>query len=85
MSNKDANNSGYSYPFQFKGLIQKPEVTSYMYGTHTITENGKTYAIQSKTINLDLYISKKVTVKGTKINGYPLDGGPELIDVKGVE
>ena len=84
-SNKDANGSGENYPFQFKGLIEKPEVTSYMYGTHTINENGKTYALQSTTINLDRYIGKKVTVKGTKMNDYPVDGGPEFIDVKVVE
>ncbi len=74
-----------TYPFQFKGLVKKPEVTTYMYGTHTISNEGKTYALKSSTINLDSYINKTVTVKGTKINGYPVDGGPEYIDVKEVE
>lgn len=84
-NNKDSTGSTASYPFQFKGLIKKPEVTSYMYGTHTITGSDKTYALQSTTINLDQYINKNVTVKGTRIEGYPVDGGPEFIDVKAVD
>lgn len=74
-----------TYPFRFKGLVKKPEVTTYMYGTHTISNEGKTYALKSSTINLDTYINKTVTVKGTKIKGYPVDGGLEYVDVKEVE
>src|SRR5215210_4133073 len=74
-----------NYPCQFKGLLKKQGITTYMYGTHTITNEGKTYALNSTTINLDTLIDKTVTVKGNKINGYPVDGGPELIDVKEVE
>jgi hypothetical protein len=74
-----------AYPFQFKGLLKKQEVTSYMYGTHTITSDTKMYALKSTIVNLDTYINKTVTVKGNKINGYPVDGGPEFIDVKEVE
>jgi hypothetical protein len=74
-----------TYPFQFKGLVKKQMVTTYMYGTHTITEEGKTYALKSSTVNLDQYVDKTVTVKGNKIDGYPVDNGPEYIDVKAVE
>ncbi len=74
-----------TYPFQFKGLLKKQEVTTYQYGTHTISLEGKTYALKSSTINLDTHVNKTVTVKGTKVAGYPVDGGPEFIDVKEVQ
>jgi len=74
-----------TYPFQFKGLLKKQEITTYQYGTHTISNEGKTYALKSSTINLDTHVNKTVTVKGNKINGYPVDGGPKLIDVKEVK
>ncbi len=73
------------YPVEFKGLIIKQGITSYMYGTHTITGNNKTYALKSSTVNLNDYVDKTVTIKGSKIDGYPVDGGPDYIDVKVVE
>lgn len=74
-----------TYSFQFKGLLKKQGITTYQYGTHTITNEGQTYALKSSAANLDNYIDKTVTVKGEKIKGYPVDGGPEFIDVKEVE
>src|SRR3954470_2984865 len=74
-----------NYPFTAEGVVQKSGFTTYMYGSHTISENGKTFALQSTRINLDLYINKRVIVKGSKMEGYPVDDGPELIDVKAVE
>lgn len=71
--------------FEFEGVIQKRGFTTYMYGTHTISSNNKTYALQSTTINLDSYLNNKVLIKGAKVNGYPVEDGPELIDVKSVE
>jgi hypothetical protein len=84
-SNSPSNLSNQTYPFEFEGVIQKPGVTAYMYGSHTISNNGKMYALQSTSLNLDLYLNKTVTVKGSKVPGYPLEGGPDLIDVKAVE
>jgi len=79
------DNTKETYPFQFKGLLKKQEITTYQYGTHTISNEGKTYALKSSTINLDTHVNKTATVKGNKINGYPVDGGPEFIDVKEVQ
>lgn len=73
-----------TYPFYFKGLLEKQTITSYQYGTHIISNKDKTYALKSSTINLDTYINQTVTIKGNKIKGYPVDGGPEYIDVKEV-
>ena len=68
------------------GIIKKLEVSTWMYGTHTlIDENGKLlYALQSSIINLDNYENKNVIIFGNKIDGYPVDGGPVYIDVKRV-
>jgi hypothetical protein len=74
-----------TYPFEFKGVLKKQGVTSYMYGTHIIQFEGQTYALRSSTIVLDQYVDKTVTVKGSKITGYPVDNGPEYIEVKAVE
>jgi len=63
------------------GTIEKPGITTFQYGTHLLKADHKTYALKSGTINLDLYLDKNVTIKGKKVAGYPVDGGPELVDV----
>ncbi|TKC06506.1 hypothetical protein FA048_14920 [Pedobacter polaris] len=63
------------------GTIEKLGMTTFQYGTHILKAENKTYALKSTRINLDTYINKKVTIKGNKVSGYPLEGGPELIDV----
>ena len=66
-----------SIPVEITGIIQKQGVTSYMYGTHVISG----YALRSNTILLDNYIDYNVTIVGYKIDGYPVDGGPDYIEV----
>ncbi|WP_293783070.1 hypothetical protein [uncultured Pedobacter sp.] len=63
------------------GTIQKLGMSTFQYGTHLLKAGNKTYALKSATVNLDTYLDKKVTVKGKKVEGYPIDGGPELVDV----
>lgn len=63
------------------GTIQKTGMTTFQYGTHLLKTENKTYALRSDAIKLDEYLNKKVTVKGKKVKGYPLEGGPELLDV----
>ena len=63
------------------GIIQQTGVTSYQYGTHTISG----YAIRSSTITLDDYVDQNVTIIGKKIEGYPVDGGPDYIDVEEIK
>jgi hypothetical protein len=64
-----------------KGTLQKPGMTTYQYGTHLLKADGKTYALKSSTLNLDNFIEKQVSIKGTKVDGYPLENGPELLEV----
>ena len=59
------------------GTIQEQGITTYQYGTHTISG----YALRSNSVTLDDYINQYVTVVGHKINGYPVDGGPDYIEV----
>lgn len=74
-----------SYPFEFKGLLRQQGPTTYMYGTHVISGEGQFYALRSSRVNLDNYVGRTVTVKGHKVEGYPVENGPEYIDVKVVQ
>lgn len=66
------------------GIIKKQGMTSYMYGTHVlVNENGRTlYALKSDRINLDPYVGRKVTVSGESIKGYPVENGPNYLNVE---
>jgi uncharacterized protein YceK len=75
---KDAHHTG---SVTASGTIEKLGMTTFQYGTHLLKAENKTYALKSETINLDSYLDKKVTIKGKKVMGYPVDGGPELVDV----
>jgi hypothetical protein len=74
-------------PVQSTGIIQKQTATTYQYGTHVlVNDNGQTlFALESKKVNLDSYINQTVDIKGNKIQGYPITGGPEYIEVTKVK
>ena len=61
------------------GTIEQQGITSYQYGTHTFSGEGIFYALKSETIDLDQYLEKEVTIKAEKIEGYPVDGGPDYL------
>lgn len=64
------------------GTIREQGITSYQYGTHTITTaTGEFYALKSDTVDLDEYTGKEVSITAEKIEGYPLSGGPEYLQV----
>ncbi len=72
------------------GVLEKPEATSYMYGTHAITDeaSGDRYALKSEEGLLDGHVGERVTVYGTLVPGYEngqIEGGPPLLDVTRVE
>ncbi|WP_293307037.1 hypothetical protein [Pedobacter sp. UBA5917] len=81
-SMKDANHTG---SVTASGTIQKLGMSTFQYGTHLLKADNKTYALKSGSINLDTYLDRKVKIKGKKVKGYPIDGGPELVDVTLVE
>lgn len=63
------------------GEIAALGITTFQYGTHAIKDGNISYALKSSKVNLEDYEDKTVTLKGTKVSGYPLEGGPELIEV----
>jgi hypothetical protein len=67
------------------GKVSALGMTTFQYGTHLIKVENKTYALKSSKVNLDTYIDKSVTLKGTKVSGYPLEGGPDFIEVSEVQ
>ncbi len=76
-STKSSCTENNSNLIEIKGIIQKQGITIYQYGTHTVSE----YALRSSTILLDEYVHENVIITGYKIDGYPIEGGPEYIDV----
>jgi hypothetical protein len=63
------------------GQITELGMTTFQYGTHLIKSENKTYALKSSKVDLTNYVDKSVVLKGTKVPGYPIEGGPELIEV----
>ncbi len=72
------------------GVLEKPEITTYMYGTHAVTNeaSGERYALQSEDVDLDGYVGQRVTVYGIPAPGYEngqIEGGPPLLNVTQIE
>ena len=70
---------------ELKGTIQPLGMTTFQYGTHQITVDQKTYALRSNVVDLKAYEGKAVALKGTKVEGYPVENGPEFIDVTKID
>lgn len=73
------------------GVLEKPEITTYMYGTHAITDevSGTRYALRSEDVGLlDSYVGQKVSIYGESVPGYEngqVEGGPPLLNVTWVQ
>ena len=79
-----------SGPISATGVVEKPQMTTYMYGSHAITdeETGTPYALTSEDVDLDAYVGEEVTVYGAPVPGYEggeIEGGPALLEVGEVE
>ncbi|WP_316814718.1 hypothetical protein [Pedobacter nyackensis] len=66
------------------GKLEALGMSTFQYGTHILNSGATTYALKSSKVDLKTYAGKNVVVKGLKVAGYPVDGGPELIDVQEV-
>lgn len=69
----------------YSGTIEATGITSYQYGTHTLETENSFYALRSKQVDLARYEGENVTIRAVKIEGYPVDGGPEYLEVLSVE
>ena len=75
------NNSQSNSTEQYSGVIEQQGITSYQYGTHTLTSEATFYALTSETVDLDQYLNQEVSLKAEKVEGYPVDGGPVYLRV----
>jgi hypothetical protein len=69
------------------GIInRKPKWHTYNYGTHVLRDQdaNKLYALRNVRFDLDQFVHQKVIIKGTLVTGYPLEGGPDYLDVESV-
>lgn len=74
-----------SSQLEITGTIAKTGITTYQYGSHTITDDNSFYALRSTAVNLDDYVGQEVTIFGEIVDGYPVDGGPDFIEVTQVD
>ncbi|WP_139134284.1 hypothetical protein [Crocinitomix algicola] len=64
------------------GVLEKNDgITTYQYGEFFIG----TFALRSDKIDLLDYVNEKVQIKGDKIEGYPIENGPEYLEVIEIE
>lgn len=66
---------------EITGTIEPIGMTTWQYGTHTISNEEDFYALRSGKVDLQNYEGKKVTIKGEKVEGYPVENGPIFIEV----
>ena len=66
---------------EVNGTIQQLGMTTFQYGTHILAN----YALRSKAVDLDNYIGQTVTVVGHLIAGYPIEGGPDFLEVEEIK
>jgi hypothetical protein len=67
------------------GTIAKQGITTYQYGAYIINTTDEIYALRSNTIDLENYVAKSVTLTAEKISGYPVENGPDYLEVKSVQ
>ena len=65
----------------YTGTIEPTGITTYQYGTHTLQAEDEFYALRSDSVDLSEYEGKQVTIRATKVEGYPVDGGPIYLNV----
>lgn len=76
------DNSGITNTRKLTGKIEAQGITSYQYGSHTITTSeDQTYALRSERVNLEQYEGETITIRTRKIEGYPIEGGPQFLEV----
>ncbi len=67
------------------GIISETGITTYQYGSHTISSDDGRFALRSSLVNLNDFVGEEKTIVGKLIDGYPVDGGPEFIEVEEIK
>lgn len=68
-----------------EGILKKQGITTYQYGTYTISGEDGFFALSSSEVELEPYVDQEVEIRATKIEGYPVDGGPVYLQVQAVK
>jgi hypothetical protein len=70
-----------------EGTLTAIQMSTWMYGTHILSDDtGKPLtALSGQEINFDEYEGQKVEVRGTLKDGYPVDSGPEYLEVQSIK
>lgn len=84
-SMRSNDKEAHSY-YNYSGVLAPLEMSIWQYGTHTLTtDEGDFYAVKSESIDLDEYVGQPVHIKGTEIEGYPVDNGPKFLDIEKIQ
>lgn len=79
------NTNQNSDTMEVTGRLEPIGMTTWQYGTHTISDDEDFYALRGKEVNLQEYEGKQVTITATKVEGYPVDGGPVFLEVTSIK
>ena len=68
---------------EFSGLLVRQGVTTYQYGSHILlsADSVSAWVLTSSVVDLEPYVGTDVTVEGLWREGYPIEGGPVLLEV----
>ena len=66
---------------EYSGIIEPTGISTYQYGSHTLKTRDTFYALKSEAIKLEQFEGRSVTIKAKRIEGYPIEGGPEFLEV----
>lgn len=69
---------------KYKGIIEPAGVTTYQYGSLILNTKNDFYALKSDQFDLKKYEGLKVSITASKIEGYPLEGGPVFLKVESI-
>jgi|TARA_R100000935_G_scaffold26603_1_gene46542 hypothetical protein len=69
----------------YEGVLKVQGITTYQYGTHTLTNENDVYALTSDTIILDDFDSEYVEITAKRVDGYPVENGPIYLNVKTIK
>ncbi len=69
-----------------QGVLRPLGMTTFQYGSHYLGDDTNIqYALRSSTINLKDFEFYTVQITGNFVDGYPVDGGPEFINVTSIK
>ncbi|WP_285008640.1 hypothetical protein [Pedobacter faecalis] len=81
LSGCSVKRAGQSAHVSLAGTVEELGMTTFQYGTHLLKTGDKSYALKSDKVDINKYVGKPVKLEGKVVDGYPVENGPQLIDV----